>query len=189
MSRFGRKFSGALLISGGITVIVFDIFIQFTYEHFKIDTEKNCLLGIIAVISAAALAFPLAALFYGRFFAKYFKAREYTLRVSRDIPFFRNFTIIAAAVICADFIFLYNRSVPFFESAYLDARMRIKILDLSPDNEATRLLLLKNSYNDILDFVFYAVIGACIAETVILIISARRLVMAYRAQGSILLFK
>jgi hypothetical protein len=189
MSGFGRKFSGAMLISGAAEIVILDIFIQFTYEHFKIDTEKTARSSILTVIFAAAAIYPLAAVLLGRLFTRYFKAREYTLTVSRDISFFRNFIIIAAAVICADFIFLYERSKPFFDKAHVDAQMRIKILDLAPDNEAHRLFLLEQSYEELLDTVFYSVIAACVIQALILLLSARVLVKAYREQGSILLYK
>lgn len=189
MSRFARKFIGSMMISAIILISILDVFIQFTFDAVRIDTEKSQLWKMIVVVFLSAAVFVFMALFLGRLFTRYFKGREYELSRGSEFGFFRNYVLFAAAVIAADMMYLYKQCKPFFEKEYLDAQMRIKINGFVDEVESAQLTELAKSYEAILDIIFYSVIAACIVEVIILLFSARFLVKSYQSQGSIMLTK
>ena len=189
MSRFGRKFIGSMLISAVILIPIIDVFIQFTYDSVRIDTEKSQLWKMITVVFISSVVLVFTVLFLGRLFIRYFKGREYELSSGSEFAFFRNFVLVSASMIIADLVFLYKQSKPFFEKAYLDAQMRIKIKDFTEKIESARLNDLRISYESTLDIIFYALIASCVIATIILLYSARMLVKTYHSQGSIMLTK
>lgn len=187
MKRFSFKFIGAMLISGFITGVILNILFQFTFEGIRIDPENKQLPLMLGVMAVMSFFYVFFAVFYARLFAKYFKAREFTLKYGREFSFFRNYVIIAAIAIGADLYYLYTKSLPFFAAAYEDARMRIKIKDLNAELENKELYELEQSYEQLLHIIRIAAIVIIVLQAVAVILSAKKIVKAYREQKSILL--
>lgn len=185
MPRFKRNFYVFTVISTVLALIVLDTLVLMSYEYIPVKDESFEAFKIIAAVAVYSGFFPVLLIVLAKVCVKYLKAREYDVESSGELRLFRDYVLAEAVVLIINTVYLFERSKPFFKSAYDEQRIRINTLNDNKETISSKLALLKDSYESCLSYTRAAAIICCVAAVFMMLSGARVLVKAYREQKSI----
>ncbi|MBO6140469.1 MAG: hypothetical protein J6O40_01635 [Ruminococcus sp.] len=184
MPRFKKNFFTFMCVSTVLLFAVFDTLILMSYEYIPVKGESFELVKIIIAEVIYSAGFPLMVILLARGAVKYLKGREYYLESSGELKLFRNFVLVWTVILIANTVYLYERSKPFFKSAYDEQRKRLNALNDTKEMIQSKLSLLGSSYDSCLSYTKITVIICCVLEAFIMLRGAAVLVNAYQRQKS-----